>query len=154
MVRIVLPTLLLAQLGLCSDFAASVRDAEQALVVAINSHDRDAIASLVAPVFHVSWSFGSALRSTRTESSRQEWLDGVEYFQTGSYAVTIESVRSGQAQTKSREYSSAFVSLSEHWTVQSPREGRIEKRFKTVDLWTRQHDGWKLSSRVSQSELR
>ena len=147
-----LPLFLLAQLALSSDDVALVRGREGALAAAIKTNDENVLLSLTDEDFHVSWSYGSAIRNVRTDVSRQEWIKGLGHLRIESYKVETGSLQPAERPGTSRTPSSAYVRLSEFWILRSPQGRRIEKRFDTVDLWIERQGAWKLASRLCQSD--
>lgn len=149
-----LAVLALATLAVSPDELADVRNREYALAAAIRSQDQSLLQSLLAEDFHVSWTFGSAVRNVRIELSRPEWMDGLRRLRSESYVTHIESVRPAGEQTEGGPNSSAYVTLMELWTINSFGGGQIQKRIRALDLWIKQQHGWRVMSRLCQSDVR
>lgn len=145
----------LCTLSLRADELASVCNREYVLTAAIKSHNLDELRSFTNKDFHLSWSFGSAIRNVRTDVSREEWINGIQALRTEAYTIEIQRIRRSKNRGASPQARpSAYVELVEFWTVRSSESRRIRKRVETQDLWIRQKDGWKLVSRLCQSDFR
>ena len=158
----VLQLLVLTKLITASDELVIVREREDTLANAVNAKDKAVLSTLTDKDFHLSWSYGSAIRNFRTDVSRDEWLEDVSNLRIESYEVEISRIywtgrKAARPSTRlpgsSESPFAAYVTLREFWTLLSPRGRRIEKRVETVDIWIKQRNVWKLSSRLCQSDF-
>jgi hypothetical protein len=147
-----LQLLVLGKLAFGSDDLDSVRDREYAVAAAITVNDESVLSSMTDRDFHLSWSYGSAVRNTRTDISRQEWMEGLGHVPIQSYAIKIESVNASGGPAMSEKPVAAYVRLNEFWVLRSPRGRRIEKRVQTLDLWVKRDGSWRLAARLCQSD--
>ncbi len=151
----------MAKLVTASDELSLVRGREDALANAVNTKNKAVLSMLTDRNFHLSWSYGSAIRNFSTDMSREEWINSLNQLRIESYEIEISKVYwagrktarpSARLPVPSGAPLSAYVTLHEFWTLLSPRGQRIEKRVETLDWWIKQQGDWKLASRLCQSD--
>ncbi|MBV9035484.1 MAG: hypothetical protein JO182_13425 [Acidobacteriaceae bacterium] len=136
-----------AKLFAAVDELSAVREGEDALARAVSAKDKAVLSALTDQNFWVYWTAGSVARTFDAKIDREDWINSVIQLRIDSYETTV-------SKTDLVKRDEVIVNLDEFWTVYSPRGRRIEKHFVTRDTWLKRQGTWKLTGRISHSDLR